>query len=145
MDFSILLFRKPIFPWRLLIYHLNLLLTIICHVCIICHVSEYFLKYYLNILTFQNLIISALRSVIEKCSETSLPRFPLNNDRTNYGLVKVSRIASLFEVLDSLCNPMDIIESEQPISMESVGQVHIAICVNCWWNLVVDSFFLAIL
>jgi len=71
---------------------------------------------------------SALRSVIEKYSDASLPQFPSNNDRTKYGVVQVSKTASLFDVLNVVCDPMEIVETEEPMSMESVGQVHAAIC-----------------
>ncbi|KAJ6794616.1 beta-galactosidase 8 [Iris pallida] len=66
---------------------------------------------------------ASLRSVIEKYSRTSLPQFPSNNVTSKFGTVKVSKVASLFESLDVVCDPVEVIETEFPVSMESAGQM----------------------
>ncbi|KAJ0985524.1 hypothetical protein J5N97_003880 [Dioscorea zingiberensis] len=71
----------------------------------------------------QNLKFKALRNVIQKYSRGSLPPFPTNNEIARYGPVKVSKVASLFQVLHALCDPIQVIETDQPVSMESIGQV----------------------
>ncbi|KAF8393544.1 hypothetical protein HHK36_021788 [Tetracentron sinense] len=65
----------------------------------------------------------ALRRVIKQYSRASLPSIPSNNEKTGYGRIKVQKTASLFDVLDIICDPIDVVESENPISMESVGQM----------------------
>ncbi|KAJ0985526.1 hypothetical protein J5N97_003882 [Dioscorea zingiberensis] len=80
----------------------------------------------------QNLKFKALRNVIQKYSRGSLPPFPTNNEIARYGPVKVSKVASLFQVLHALCDPIQVIETDQPVSMESIGQVEnlgITFCV----------------
>ena len=42
----------------------------------------------------------------------------------------LQKTALLFDLLDTF-DPVDVVESENPISMESVGQV----CKNLWSNL----------
>ncbi|KAJ0985530.1 hypothetical protein J5N97_003886 [Dioscorea zingiberensis] len=72
----------------------------------------------------QNLKFKALRNVIQKYSRGSLPPFPTNNEIARYGPVKVSKVASLFQVLHALCDPIQVIETDQPVSMESIGQMY---------------------
>lgn len=93
--------------------------------------------------SFSNLLryCAALRRVIETYSSVAPPPVPSNNKRASYGLVKVSKIASFFEVLDTMCSPMEVVEAEHPIAMESVGQVK-AIC-RCMFVIILagDGFF----
>lgn len=70
------------------------------------------------------ILFSALRNVSQKYSRGSLPPFPSNNERTRYGPVKVSKVSSLLELLHVLRDPMGVIERDQPVPMESIGQVH---------------------
>ncbi|XP_077210124.1 beta-galactosidase 17 [Tasmannia lanceolata] len=70
-----------------------------------------------------NMKFKALRSVIERHSGVSLPPIPSNNEKRRYGHVRVQKIASLFEVLDTICDPMEVVEADQPIGMEAVGQM----------------------
>lgn len=65
----------------------------------------------------------ALRRVIEQYSAVSLPPVPSNNEKGVYGKIKVQKFASLFDVLDTLCDPEDVIESENPLPMESTSQM----------------------
>lgn len=67
---------------------------------------------------------SAIRSVIEKHNRALLPPIPSNNERSGYGTLKVSKVASLFEVLHTLYDPVEVVERESPIAMELVGQVY---------------------
>jgi beta-galactosidase len=39
-----------------------------------------------------------------------------------YGPIQLQKTAFLFDLLDNI-NPADVVESENPLSMESVGQV----------------------
>lgn len=70
-----------------------------------------------------NAKFKALRRVIEQHSATSLPPIPSNNEKHVYGKIKVQKFASLFDVVDTLCNPKDIIESDNPLPMESTSQM----------------------
>lgn len=63
--------------------------------------------------------VSALRTVIQKFSALSLPPVPKNNKKAGYGSVKMQKTASIFDMI----NGMDVVESLDPLSMESVGQV----------------------
>ncbi|XP_020581189.1 beta-galactosidase 8 [Phalaenopsis equestris] len=64
----------------------------------------------------------ALRNVIEKYSPKPLPPAPSSNERAKYRLVKVNKVASLFNILDILCYSTEV-ETDKPISMELVGQM----------------------
>ncbi|RWW52317.1 hypothetical protein BHE74_00041265 [Ensete ventricosum] len=66
----------------------------------------------------------ALRRVIQKYSGVALS-LPPDNGKKGYGLVTVHKIASFFEVLDDMNDPMTAVESEQPMAMESVGQQYV--------------------
>ncbi|XP_039116175.1 beta-galactosidase 8 isoform X1 [Dioscorea cayenensis subsp. rotundata] len=72
----------------------------------------------------ENLKFEALRNVSQKYSRGSLPPFPSNNERTRYGPVKVSKVSSLLELLHVLRDPMGVIERDQPVPMESIGQLY---------------------
>ncbi|CAL9044247.1 beta-galactosidase 8 isoform X3 [Musa acuminata AAA Group] len=70
-----------------------------------------------------NLKYKALRRVIQEYSGVVLSLPPPDNGKKGYGLVTVRKIASFFEVLDGMINPRTAVESEQPMAMESVGQM----------------------
>ncbi|KAL9681276.1 hypothetical protein QQ045_013058 [Rhodiola kirilowii] len=61
----------------------------------------------------------ALRRVIQKYSAVSIPPVPSNIKREGYGMVKMQKTASIFDMI----NGMDVVESLNPMSMESVGQM----------------------
>lgn len=52
----------------------------------------------------------------------SLPSTPPDNEKTGYGPIRLQKTAFLFDLLDMI-NPADVVESRNPVSMESVGQV----------------------
>ncbi|CAL5327885.1 unnamed protein product [Camellia sinensis] len=64
----------------------------------------------------------ALRSVIDKYSETSLPSVPSNNEKTGYGRIQLQKTAFLFDTLN-IKDAVGVAEFESPISMESAGQM----------------------
>lgn len=66
-----------------------------------------------------------MRKVIRKYAAAPLPSFPSNIVREGYGIVKLNKKFSLFEGLHLLSNPTKTVESENPLPMESVGQVHL--------------------
>ncbi|KAF5192757.1 Beta-galactosidase [Thalictrum thalictroides] len=70
-----------------------------------------------------NAKFKALRRVIKRYSSVSVPSVPSNNERRVYGKIKVQKVASLFDAMDILCDPLDVIESGNPLPMESVGQM----------------------
>ncbi|KAF3328367.1 Beta-galactosidase 8 [Carex littledalei] len=65
-----------------------------------------------------------LRKVIRKYAAAPLPSFPSNILREAYGIVKLNKIFSLFEALHLLSNPTKTVVSENPLPMESVGQMY---------------------
>ncbi|KAF9616972.1 hypothetical protein IFM89_033042 [Coptis chinensis] len=65
----------------------------------------------------------ALRRVIQQYTAVPLPPVPSNNEKRVYGQIKVQKVASLFDVLDAVCDPSDVIESVNPLPMESIGQM----------------------
>ncbi|KAJ8637854.1 hypothetical protein MRB53_012121 [Persea americana] len=71
-----------------------------------------------------NLKFTALRRVIKKYNRASLPSIPSNSEKRSYGRVEVQKIASLYEIVDSICDSMEVVEAKQPIGMESVGQMY---------------------
>ncbi|KAK1258601.1 Beta-galactosidase 8 [Acorus gramineus] len=66
---------------------------------------------------------SELRSVIQKYSHVSLPPFPPITERRRYGLLKMKKVSSLFEIFSHLSGHVEVVESQQPLSMEAVGQL----------------------
>ncbi|XP_044478764.1 beta-galactosidase 17-like isoform X1 [Mangifera indica] len=69
-----------------------------------------------------NVKFRAIRRVVEKYSATSLPSFPPDNAKAGYGPIQLQKTALLFDLLDTI-DPADVVQSENPISMESVGQM----------------------
>lgn len=68
------------------------------------------------------LLLSALRRVIEAYSAVPLPSVPLNNEKTGYGRIHLQKKEFLLDIVDRISST-DAVESENPMSMESVGQV----------------------
>ncbi|CAN1286582.1 Beta-galactosidase 17 [Linum perenne] len=64
----------------------------------------------------------ALRKVIERYSASSLPPIPANSVKRGYGPVELHNTGSLFDLLE-LGKPGNGVESRDPLSMESLGQV----------------------
>lgn len=69
------------------------------------------------------ILLSALRRVIAKYSAVPLASVPSNNKRTAYGSIKLEKTAFLYDTID-LKNLIDMVESENPASMEATGQVY---------------------
>ncbi|VAH21963.1 unnamed protein product [Triticum turgidum subsp. durum] len=65
----------------------------------------------------------ALRRVIHECTGTPLHPLPADIERASYGLVKLQKVASFFDIFDKLCDPLKVAVSEQPLSMELTGQM----------------------
>uniref|UniRef100_A0A7N0TYL2 beta-galactosidase n=1 Tax=Kalanchoe fedtschenkoi TaxID=63787 RepID=A0A7N0TYL2_KALFE len=61
----------------------------------------------------------ALRRVIQKYNVESIPPVPSNNKKAGYGLVRMQKTAAFFDMISG----MDVINSLDPLSMESVGQM----------------------
>ncbi|PON96156.1 Beta-galactosidase 1-like [Trema orientale] len=61
----------------------------------------------------------ALRRVIEKYTAESLPAVPPDNEKIGYGSIHLTKTGSLLDML----HHFDVVESENPIPMESVGQM----------------------
>lgn len=70
-------------------------------------------------------MLSALRKVIKKYSAVSVPQIPPNNGKQGYGNIEVKKLSSLFDVLHTISNSEDVVESKNPVFMESVGQVNL--------------------
>ena len=68
------------------------------------------------------LFISALRGVVKRHSAASIPSVPSNNEKKGYGLIQLQKTESLFDLINKI-DPIGVVESENPTSMESVGQV----------------------
>ncbi|KAK4269224.1 hypothetical protein QN277_022411 [Acacia crassicarpa] len=69
-----------------------------------------------------NAKFNALRKVIAQYSSGHLPSDPSDNGKAGYGPIHLQKKAFLFDMVD-LANPSEVIESENPLSMESVGQM----------------------
>ncbi|KAJ4848084.1 Beta-galactosidase 17 [Turnera subulata] len=69
-----------------------------------------------------NAKFKALRRVIGLYSGASLTPVPSNNEKMQYGPIQLHKSAYLFDLLDMM-DPAQVVESENPVSMESVGQM----------------------
>ncbi|WCJ39514.1 beta-galactosidase 17 [Euphorbia peplus] len=69
-----------------------------------------------------NAKFTALRRIIGLHSALPLPPVPRNNEKTGYGRIRLQKTTFLFDILD-VVKPADAVESENPVSMESVGQM----------------------
>ncbi|CAN6359341.1 unnamed protein product [Urochloa humidicola] len=65
----------------------------------------------------------ALRRVIHECTGTPLHPLPSDIEKANYGLVKLQKVASLFDIIDNISDPFKIAVSEHPLYMEQIGQM----------------------
>lgn len=61
-----------------------------------------------------------------------------------YGPIQLQKTAFLFDLLDNI-NPADVVESENPLSMESVGQVFNFIILSIYMYFFKSLCFVAIL
>jgi beta-galactosidase len=78
---------------------------------------------------FMFIFVSAIRRVISRYSSIPLPSIPSDNEKTSYGPIHLQRQNSLFDMFD-FTNSSKAFESENPMSMENVGQV--CYCCSCW-------------
>ncbi|XP_062156120.1 beta-galactosidase 17 [Alnus glutinosa] len=69
-----------------------------------------------------NAKFEALRRVIKKHSAVSLPSVPPNNEKTGYGQIHLQEKELLFDILNRI-DSIDVVESENPLAMESAGQM----------------------
>ena len=92
-------------------------------------------------LIYRSLFASALRRVIGLHTTASLPSVPSDNRKMGYGTIQLQKTAFLFDLLDNI-NPADVVESENPLSMESVGQVVNFIILSIYFS---NLCFVAIL
>lgn len=69
-----------------------------------------------------NAKFEALRRVIKQHSAASLPSVPSNNEKTGYGQIHLQKKELFFDMLNRI-DSIDVVESENPLPMESVGQM----------------------
>ncbi|RLM98017.1 hypothetical protein C2845_PM06G00660 [Panicum miliaceum] len=67
---------------------------------------------------------ATLRRVIHECTGSPLRPLPSDIEKANYGLVKLQKVASLFDIIDNISDPLKGAVSEHPLYMEQIGQVH---------------------
>ncbi|XP_057457830.1 beta-galactosidase 17 isoform X2 [Lotus japonicus] len=65
---------------------------------------------------------NAIRKVIARYSSAALPSLPASNEKTSYGPIHLQRKLFLFDMFD-FTNSTSAFESENPMSMEDVGQL----------------------
>ncbi|CAN6327462.1 unnamed protein product [Urochloa humidicola] len=65
----------------------------------------------------------ALRRVIHECTGTPLHPLPSDIEKANYGPVKLQKLASLFDIIDNISDPLKVAVSEHPLYMEQIGQM----------------------
>uniref|UniRef100_A0A0A9DNI7 BGAL17 n=1 Tax=Arundo donax TaxID=35708 RepID=A0A0A9DNI7_ARUDO len=65
---------------------------------------------------------AALRRVIHECTGTLYP-IPSDMEKGDYGLVKLEKAASLFDIIDNISDPLKVTVSEHPLHMEQLGQM----------------------
>ncbi|GLU14323.1 hypothetical protein SLE2022_308990 [Rubroshorea leprosula] len=64
----------------------------------------------------------AIRRVIGQYSSTPLPSVPSNKEKAGFGSIQFENTAFLFDLLD-MRDMATVVESENPVAMESVGQM----------------------
>lgn len=67
-------------------------------------------------------LISALRKVIAKYSVEPLASVPPDNEKIAYGHIKLDKVSCLFDII-GMTDLVDVVVSDNPISMEVIGQV----------------------
>lgn len=75
-------------------------------------------------------LLSALRRVIARYSVASLPSVPEDHIRAAYGQIKLTKFSFLFDMIDDH-DLFPVVKSENPLPMESVGQVRYAYLILC--------------
>ncbi|KAH9607420.1 hypothetical protein KSS87_007510 [Heliosperma pusillum] len=70
-----------------------------------------------------NAKFKAIRTVIKKYAAAFVPPIPSNNEKAEYGYVQLSKVSALFDIIRNQ-NNSSVVESTDPISMESVGQTY---------------------
>lgn len=66
----------------------------------------------------------AIRRVIQRYSGALLPSAPSNIEKIGYGPIHLQKSAFLFDLIHMI-DPVDVLISEEPLSMESVDQVRL--------------------
>ncbi|WVZ99431.1 hypothetical protein U9M48_044729 [Paspalum notatum var. saurae] len=66
---------------------------------------------------------ATLRTVIHECTGTPLHPLPSDIEKASYGLVKLQKVASLFDIIDYISDPLKAVVSEHPLYMEQIGQM----------------------
>ncbi|XP_059456534.1 beta-galactosidase 17 isoform X2 [Corylus avellana] len=69
-----------------------------------------------------NAKFKALRRVIKQHSAASLPSVPSNNEKTGYGQIHLQKKELFFDILNRT-DSIEVVESKNPLPMESVGQM----------------------
>ncbi|KAF1859382.1 hypothetical protein Lal_00009966 [Lupinus albus] len=69
-----------------------------------------------------NVKFNALRKVIAQYGSAPLPPVPSNTEKTSYGPIHLQRKASFFDMFD-FTSSTNVFESENPMSMEHLGQL----------------------
>ncbi|XP_011072527.1 beta-galactosidase 17 isoform X1 [Sesamum indicum] len=64
----------------------------------------------------------ALRRVIAKHSTEPLASIPPDNEKMGYGHIEIDKVSFLYDMID-MKDLVDVVESENPISMEAIGQM----------------------
>lgn len=65
----------------------------------------------------------ALRRVIHECTGTPLHPLPANIKKASYGIMKLQKVVSLFDIIDNINDPLKVSVSEHPLYMEQIGQM----------------------
>ncbi|KAL6618872.1 hypothetical protein ACP70R_034011 [Stipagrostis hirtigluma subsp. patula] len=69
----------------------------------------------------------ALRRVIHECTGAPLHPLPSDIEKASYGLLKLQKVASFFDIIDSISDPLKVTVSEYPLYMEQIGQIILSI------------------
>lgn len=79
--------------------------------------------FYFYILIYHYNYQAALRRVIHECTGTPLHPLPANIKKASYGIMKLQKVVSLFDIIDNINDPLKVSVSEHPLYMEQIGQM----------------------
>ena len=74
----------------------------------------------IEICWYDNVKFKTLGGFVKWISTASLSSVPFNAEKIGYGIIQLWKTEFLFDLIDKM-DPIDVVESETPTSIESLG------------------------